>query len=93
MTESDILTMLKLDLQIAEAVTAYDAQLTNYITLAKQSIINEGIYFTSALTVDDAMLIEMYAAYLYRSRDTSAAMPRQLRWMLNNKLFKQKVED
>ncbi len=38
------------------------------------------------------MLVEQYAAYLYRKRkDEKAAMPRMLRYMLNNRLFRQKA--
>jgi len=29
----------------------------------------------------------MYAAWLWRKRDTMDAMPRMLRWMLNNRVF------
>jgi len=41
--------------------------------------------------VQDAMLVEMYAAYLYRRRrEENVQMPRMLRWALNNRLFGQK---
>ena len=54
--------------------------------------IREGI--TLADTPEDAQLIEMYAAYLYRSRrDTSLQMPRMLRWALNNRLFGAKARE
>lgn len=35
--------------------------------------------------------MEMYAAYLVRKRATEEAMPRMLRWALNNRLFSQKA--
>ena len=39
------------------------------------------------------MLVEMYAAYLYRRRrEENVQMPRMLRWALNNRLFSQKGE-
>ena len=43
-------------------------------------------------STSDAVLVEMYAAYLYRQRrEKVVAMPRMLRWALNNRLFEQKV--
>ena len=43
-------------------------------------------------SAEDGMLIEMYAAFLFRKRrETELAMPRMLRWQLNNRLFSQKA--
>ena len=64
MGDNDILTALKVDLQISS--NSYDAYLKNILELAKAAIAREGI--TIAETVEDGMLIEMYAAYLYRKR-------------------------
>ena len=45
----------------------------------------------SANSQDDALLVEMYAAYLYRKRkEQQNEMPRMLRWALNNRLFSEK---
>ena len=100
MTTNEILTVLKTDLQIS--AKQYDTYLTNIITLAKAAIIREGINLktescTSATEegqnyiVEDAMLIEMYAAYLYRKRkEENTAMPRMLRYELNTRIFSQK---
>ena len=44
-----------------------------------------------AETLEDAQLVEMYAAYLVRKRATTEPMPRMLRWALNNRLFSQKA--
>ena len=97
MTNNDILTMLKIDLQIS--VTQQDAYLTNLIELAKAAIQKEGIILnelteegnSKGITVEDGMIIQMYAAYLYRKRrEENAAMPRSLRYALNNRLFSQK---
>lgn len=98
MTKNEILTVLKTDLQIS--ATQYDAYLDNIIELAKAAIQDEGIVFnmsedsteeTPSYTIQDGMLIEMYAAHLYRKRrETENAMPRMLRYELNNRLFKQK---
>ena len=88
MGDNDILTSLKVDLQISS--NSYDAYLKNILELAKAAIAREGI--TIAETVEDGMLIEMYAAYLYRKRrGENAAMPRSLRYALNNRLMSQKA--
>lgn len=103
MTDKDILTMLKTDLQIS--ATQYDTYLTNLIKLAKAAIEREGIVLNvlvesneeevteseTGLTIEDGMLVQMYAAYLYRKRkEENTAMPRSLRYALNNRLFSQK---
>ena len=41
--------------------------------------------------VTDANLVIMYAAWLWRRRDTMEAMPRMLRWQLNNRVFSEKM--
>ena len=56
---------------------------------AKKFILKEGIALTNSQ--DDALLVEMYAAYLYRKRkEQQNEMPRMLRWALNNRLFSEK---
>lgn len=88
MTDSDILIILKVDLQLSS--TAIDGYLTSLIDAARQYITQEGIALQT--TVADAMLVEMYAAYLYRSRREDAqGMPRYLRWALNNRLLTEKA--
>lgn len=88
MTDNDVLTMLKIDLQVSTSATSYDTYLTNFITLARAAIEKEGIKLAD--NVEDGMLVEMYAAYLYRKRRENVAMPRSLRYALNNRLFSQK---
>lgn len=88
MTDSNVLTMLKTDLQISVSATQYDEYLKNLITLARAAIGKEGIELAD--NVEDGMLVEMYAAYLYRKRKENIAMPRSLRYELNNRLFSQK---
>lgn len=88
MAESDILTVLKIDLQIS--TDALDAYLLGLIRAAQAFIVREGIAL--AETAEDAALVEMYAAYLYRKRrDNTAEMPRMLRYALNNRLFSGKA--
>lgn len=90
MTDADILVILKTDLQISSA--ALDNYLTALIASARDFITKEGIALTESIS--DAMLIEMYAAYLYRKRrEENAAMPRMLRWTLNNRLFSKKENE
>ncbi len=87
MDDNDILIILKMDLQISS--TALDTYLLALIQSAKGYISTEGILLEEVQS--DAMLIEMYAAYLYRKRrEQNAQMPRMLRWALNNRLFSQK---
>lgn len=100
MKHTDILEVLKTDVQIS--ATAYDSYLGKLINLAKESIEREGIVLkiiggsdeSPDYREEDAMLIEMYAAYLYRKRkEDNAPMPRMLRYALNNRLFQQKAQE
>lgn len=88
MTDKAILAMLKVDLQIS--AEQYDDYLKNLIELAKKAITREGI--TIKKDTEDGMIVEMYAAYLYRKRkENVAGMPRMLRYMLNNRLLSEKM--
>lgn len=84
MGDSEILSALKVDLQIS--TNAMDVYLGQLITAAQTYISAEGIVLTDS--IGDGMLVEMYAAYLYRRRrEENVTMPRMLRWALNNRLF------
>lgn len=88
MTNEEILTVLKVDLQIS--TDKMDAYLSQVIDAAKSYITTEGIDLNCS--TGDGMLVEMYAAYLYRRRrEENVTMPRMLRWALNNRLFSQKA--
>lgn len=89
MTDLEILTILKMDLQISTA--AYDSRLDYLITAAKEYIAREGITLDSS-NIGDCYLVIMYAAYLYRGRreDKNGGMPRMLRYNLNNRLIAEK---
>ena len=89
MTNSDILVMLKSNLQLMG--TAWNEYLTQLIEVAKREIERLGIELYTS-NVDDVNLIVMYAAYLYLKRNTDGPMPRMLRYALNNRLFAGKVE-
>lgn len=89
MQNEEILSMLKLDLQISSS--AYDEYLMSLISAAKKAIETEGIHLTD--DNDDMMLVEMYAAFMYRQRrNENMQMPRMLRWQLNNRLFSEKAK-
>lgn len=86
---TDKLKLLKLDLQIT--TTAYDELLSQMISSAEGMIAREGIVLDSK-KAEDTQLVVMYAAYLYRRRrDENPAMPRMLRFALNNRLLSQKA--
>lgn len=84
MTNAEILTLLKIDLQIS--ATSLDTYLSTLIETARAFIAKEGVTLNDS--AEDGMLVEMYAAYLYRKRrETDTGMPRMLRWALNNRLL------
>lgn len=89
MTDGEILNLTKLNLSMA--TTAYDAYLTALIGASKDSIAREGIVLDLSSS-EDVNIVVMYAAYLFRKRaEDSPAMPRMLRYALNNRLFSQKA--
>lgn len=91
---------MSLDFMDEEAKTAKETELAQYVETAKEAMTLEGI------TLDDSALVTrcviMYAGWLYENRkvtiqfqqyqDTSASMPRMLRYNLNNLLFSQKIK-
>ncbi len=104
--ETVVLTMLKQGLEIitdymdAEAQQAKNLELMQYIQTAEMYIAREGIDLID--TVEDQMLVSMYAMWLYDKRKTTGSkytsyyiqnMPRMLRYNLNNRLFFQKVHE
>lgn len=87
MTDSDKLTILKGDLQLL--TNAQDPYLMSLLELGKASVKREGIVLKEDIECD--MVVIHYAAYLFRKRAaTDTAMPRYLRYELNNLLFSQK---
>lgn len=89
MTDADILTLLQTDLGYIRLDEARGKQLQQLIGAAVSFIRREGLTLSAPYTVEQAQLIEMYAAYLFRKRDTADAMPRMLRWALNNAILSQ----
>ena len=86
MNEELLLAGLRTDLGISAKV--YDDRLRDRIRTAQAWISEEGI--TLEDTAADRDLVVMYAGYLWRSRMTGEAMPRMLRYALNNRLFAEK---
>ena len=84
MTTETKLQMLKIDLGIT--TTAYDERLTQYLQAAKNEIEREGVILSFDSQDDDNLQI-MYAAWMWRKRDTGEGMPRMIRWQINNRLF------
>ena len=89
MTEQDRLTMLKTDLGISS--TGYDDRLKQILRSSETAIKKEGVSTLDNTDLDDCQLIVMYAAWIWRQRDTGAGMPRMLRWSLNNRIFAEKA--
>lgn len=89
MDQDIMLLALKIDLGIN--TTAYDNRLLQYLTAAAEAIKIEGITLKSD-SVSDGNLVVIYAAWLWRKRDSKDGMPRMLRWQLNNRLFSERVE-
>lgn len=89
MDKETMLQALKVDLGIT--TTAYDVRLAQFLESAKRAIEIEGINLTESIS--DANLIVMYAGWLWRKRDTGEGIPRSLRWMMNNRLFSQKLQE
>ena len=88
MTDTDLLVMLKTDLGISTA-TAYDKRLAEYLASARSDISREGIVLED--NIEDNQIVVQYAAWMWRARKTGEAMPRMLRYKLNNRLFSQKM--
>lgn len=88
MTSAEKLSVLKNDLQLIS--NANDLFLSLLLEQAAEAIKQEGIILNESIQSD--MIIISYAAYLFRKRaGTDTAMPRFLRYQLNNLLFSQKA--
>ena len=84
-----ILASLKVDLGIK--TTAYDERLSQIIDASADMIETEGASLNYS-DVQDVQLIVMYAAWLWRRRDSGDGMPRMLRWTLNNRILGAKMQ-
>lgn len=84
---TSILKSLKVDLGIL-STTAYDERLTEIIKSSYLMITREGATLDVS-NLEDAQLVVMYSAWIWRRRDTGEGMPRMLRWQLNNRILGQ----
>ena len=93
MTDQDLLTMLKVDLGfVSSGQTKIDTRLEQLLQAAEKAIKAEGATTLDKTSIDDAQLIVMYAAWLWRRRDTQDDMPRMVRYAINNRVFAEKME-
>ena len=90
MADSTMLAMLKTDLGISTS-TAYNTRLEQLLTVAQSAITEEGASTLDASDPLDMQLIVMYAAWLWRRRDSMDGMPRSLRYQLNRRIFAEKA--
>ena len=82
-----LLQPLKTNLGIVAEV--YDEQLLLLLRNAQDAITREGVTLTGSAE-DDTLTIQ-YAAWTWRERNTGGAMPRMLRFALNNRILSAKA--
>jgi hypothetical protein len=58
---------------------------------SEKAIIAEGTSTLDKTKLEDAQLIVMYAAWIWRKHDTQEGMSRMLRWSLNNRILGEKA--
>lgn len=96
MTKETLMTILLADLNIMAVTDSVNSLLEHLLESARSYMYTEGIKTgrgteDDPYSVEDADLLRMYTAWLYRKRATGEAMPRMLRYNLNNRLFALKV--
>ena len=87
MTDSDLLTMLRNDLQNPPGLL--NDYLNFLINSSKDQIEDKGITLNLGSN-EDCHLIIMYASWLYRKRNSNDGMPRMLRYTLHSRLVHEK---
>lgn len=87
MDDADILKMTQANLDLLSLTPEREDQLKSLIKAAVEMIGREGVTLSPPYSPEDANLVVMYAAYLYRKRAVDEPMPRMLRWALNNRIF------
>lgn len=87
MTTIEILKAVKMDLHIS--TDTQDEFLIMLIERATAAVICEGM--TVRDNAEDGGIIADYAVFLYRKRREASAMPRQLRWRINNRILGEKA--
>ena len=92
MTEEQVtrlLSMLKTDLGFT--AIKYDERLKQYLQTAYKNIKAEGAQTLNVENIDDAQLVVMYSAWMWRKRDSGEGMPRMIRYALNNRILGEKA--
>lgn len=84
-----MLAMLKVDLGIM-TTTIYDERLKEYLASAQTQIEREGAVLDLDV-IDDMQGVVMYAAWMWRRRESGEGMPRMVRYWLNNKILGAKM--
>lgn len=88
MTDGELLKLTKQDLQKMDSRS--DDYLMTLVSAAKIKIAEEGVQL-DLQNVNHCLLVSQYAAYLFRKRAApETAMPRFLRYGINNLLLTQK---
>ena len=87
MTDSDLLTMLRNDLQNPPGLL--NDYLNFLINSSKDQIEDKGITLNLGSN-EDCHLIIMYASWLYRKRNSNDGMPRMRRYALHSRLVHEK---
>lgn len=87
MTDTDLLTMLRTDLQNPPGLL--NEYLSFLINSSKEQIEEKGITLNSESN-EDCHLIIMYASWLYRKRNSNDGMPRMLKYALHSRLVHEK---
>lgn len=85
-----MLSMLRVDLGIM-GTTAYDERFTQLLRTAEAAIKKEGATLNFEQE-EDRQLCVMFAAWLWRRRDSQGAMPRMVRYLLNNRILGEKAK-
>ena len=83
MNAETLLPLMKLDLGISS--DAFDERLLGKLQAAIERIQDEGCTLSDSEA--DRDLVLMYAEWLWRERVTGAAMPRMVRYALNNRVL------
>lgn len=83
--KSPELIMLETDIGMPAPPAPVEAYLKQLLAAAETQLLNKGITINRE-SIDDILLLESYAAWLYRRRDSDIGMPRCLEYQLRNRL-------
>lgn len=92
MTTSAEMLLPSLKTDLGFMTTAYDERLKAYLVNAQAEITRQGATLKDN-DPNDNELIVMYAAWMWRRRDSMEGMPKMLRYALNNRIFQEKIQN